>query len=89
MKSVLEYLNYYHFRINIKRMTTKERVEFMSMKDQEEFPLSCIYSSREIMIIDPARGRYCQHYAFADLRLFYLSYDKEKNVFRCPIEGCG
>jgi len=25
--------------------------------------------------MDPARGKYCQHYSFSDLRLYYCGYD--------------
>ena len=41
-----------------------------------------------MMIIDPARGRYCEHHAFTDLRLYYTNYNEEMNLYTCPIAGC-
>jgi hypothetical protein len=38
--------------------------------------------------MDPARGKYCQHYSFTDLRLYYLGYDPETRLYKCPILGC-
>lgn len=39
--------------------------------------------------MDPARGKYCQHYAFTDLRLYYQNYDPITRLYKCPIPGCG
>ena len=41
-----------------------------------------------MLIIDPARGKFCQHYAFTDLRLYYSNYDPQNNLYKCPIAGC-
>jgi hypothetical protein len=38
--------------------------------------------------MDPARGKFCQHYAFTDLRLYYANYDDENNVYKCPVPCC-
>ena len=35
--------------------------------------------------MDPARGKNCQHFAFTDLRLYYLSYNPKSNLYTCPI----
>jgi hypothetical protein len=74
-RTEIEYLNYYHFRTNLRRMTTKLRVGFSPSQNEEVFSLSFRLLGRNLMITDPARGRYCQHFAFTDLRLYYLSYD--------------
>jgi hypothetical protein len=39
--------------------------------------------------MDPARGKYCQHYTFTDLRRYYMGYDSITNLYSCPFEGCG
>lgn len=87
-KTEIRYLNYYHFRTNIKKMTTKQRVGFTSTHSEESFALSFGLIGREMMIMDPARGRYCQHFAFTDLREYYLNYDPSTNLCSCPIQGC-
>ncbi len=87
-KTTLSYLNYYHFRINLKKMSNKHRITFNSTKSEEAFPLTFQIGNRSLMIMDPARGRGCQHYSFTDLRLYYLNYDPETNTYKCPIEGC-
>ena len=44
---------------------------------------------REYLIMDPARGKYCQHYAFTDLRLYYANYDPTTRLYNGPIAGGG
>jgi hypothetical protein len=71
-------------------MANKNRISFYLNLKEENIPLSFILpnSNRELFIMDPARGRSCQHYSFTDLRLYYQSYDAETNMYRCPIPGC-
>lgn len=87
-RTTLKYLNYYHFRTNLKKITNKERLTFYPTQQEEEFPLNFNMLNRKIPIMDPARGRYCQHYAFTDLRLYYLNFDPADRTYSCPIPGC-
>ena len=84
----MSYLNYYHFMVNIKKMSNKLRMGFNSIEQEESFSLAFRYLNRNMLIMDPAKGKYCQHYTFTDLRLYYLNYDRENNCYKCPIEGC-
>lgn len=66
-------------------MTNKNRVTFNTNSKEEIFPLSFPLLNRNHIIMDPARGRLCQHFAFTDLRLYYLNYNSENNTYKCPI----
>lgn len=39
-KTKIRYLNYYHFRMNLKKMTNKNRLSFTFMGQEENFPLT-------------------------------------------------
>lgn len=69
-------------------MTNKNRVAFNPTEKEEIFPLSFNFQDRNLLIIDPARGRYCQHHAFTDLRLYYLNHNPENNTYQCPVPNC-
>ena len=88
IRTTARYLNYYHFRTNLKRMSGKQRIPCTHLESEESFPLSFIIFGRKTMIIDPARGRYCDHHAFTDLRLYYLNFNSQTNLYSCPIQGC-
>ena len=82
------YLNYYHFKTNLKKTTTKDRIQQYPLKDEEFFSLNFTINGQTQLIIDPAKGRNCQHAQFTDLRLYYQTYDPELRLYSCPIEGC-
>ena len=87
-QTTIKYLNYSHFRLNVKKITNKNRLTFHPNTYEEVFPLTFSLSNRQLLIMDPARGKYCQHYTFSDLRLYYLGYDSQTKLYKCPIPDC-
>ena len=75
--------------MNLKKMTNKNRLTFTFLGQEESFPLTFTFLNKKLLIMDPARGRFCRHYTFTDLRLFYESYDEETGLYACPVAGCG
>lgn len=75
VKTTIEYLNYYHFRINLRKTTNKTRIMQYPHLKEERFSLSFNINQFHTLIMDPARGKYCQHSRFTDLRLYYRNYD--------------
>lgn len=74
--------------MNLKKITGKNRLNFYPFNNEEKISLSYTLNNRNYLITDPARGKYCQHFEFTDLRLYYLNFDRESRLYKCPIKGC-
>ena len=89
----LIYSNYYHLKLNLKKLSTKNRIKISSSHEKEEVKLFFDFNSRKTLITDPVRGKNCSHFQFTDLREYYKSMKiinqgfQSKILFSCPICG--